>query len=308
MRGFVIRRLMLVVPTILSVITIIFLTLHVLPGDPAIVILGNNATQEALHSMRERLGLNKPLWSQYLDYLTGLVRGDLGISLVNKQPIIKQLLSALPYTVSLAIGGVLVGVLLGMPLGIISALKRNTLIDFLCRILSLVGISFPAFFLGILLIFFFAVYLGWFPILAGSKLDLYHLTLPILSLGLIQAATIARLSRSSVLEILPKDYVQTARAKGLRECTVTFRHVLRNSLIPVVTAIGLSMGTLLGGTILTETVFNVAGMGKLLVGGIYQRDYPLIQSGLVIFSFFVVFVNLIVDITYGFIDPRVRYD
>ncbi|MFP4589136.1 MAG: ABC transporter permease [Candidatus Bipolaricaulota bacterium] len=308
MLGFTIRRLMLAVPTVFAVVTIIFLVMQVLPGDPAIVILGNNASEEALESLRQRLGLNQPLWAQYFDYVSGLVRGDLGNSIVNNRPIAPQLLNALPFTASLATGGVLVGVVLGLPLGIISALKRNTLLDFFCRILALGGISFPAFYLGILLIMLFALRLNWFPVISGERLGLRYLALPILSLGFIQAATIARMTRSSVLEVLGKDYVQTARAKGLSSSLVILKHVLRNSLIPIVTIIGLNIGLLLGGAILTETVFNIAGIGKLLVGAIHQRDYPLIQGGLLIFSVIVVVVNLIVDLTYGIIDPKVQYD
>lgn len=308
MTSFTVRRLLLVVPTMLAVVTIIFLVMRVLPGDPAIVMLGNNASEEALRSLRDKLGLDDPFWMQYFTYLGGLLQGDFGKSLVNNRPVAPQLLNALPYTASLAVGGVLVGVVLGIPLGVVSALKRNTFIDFFCRILALGGISFPAFYLGILLIMIFSMRLNWFPIIAGSHLDLRHLTLPILSLGLIQAATIARMSRSSILEVLRKDYVRTARSKGLPSSIVILKHVMRNSLIPIVTVIGFSIGLLLGGAILTETVFNISGMGKVLVGAIYQRDYPLIQGGLVVFAGFVVLVNLLVDLTYGLIDPKVQYD
>lgn len=307
MFGFTLRRLALAIPTVIAVVTIIFLVMQVLPGDPAIVILGNNANEEALQSLRERLGLNEPLWSQYINYVKGLLTGDLGRSIVNNRPIAPQLLNALPFTASLAVGGGLLGVVLGLPLGIISALKRNSLVDFFSRVLALGGISFPAFYLGILLLLLFALRLNWFPIISGEQLDLKHLALPIISLGLIQAATIARMTRSSMLEVLRKDYVRTARAKGLSSSAVTLKHVLRNSLIPIVTVIGLNIGLLLGGAILTETVFNIAGMGKLLVGAIHQRDYPLIRGGLLIFAVLVILVNLIVDLTYGIIDPKVKY-
>lgn len=308
MLTFTVRRLALAIPTVIAVVTIIFLVMQVLPGDPAIVILGNNASKEALQSLRTRLGLNRPLWSRYLDYIKGVFTGDLGRSLVNNQPVASQIINAFPFTASLAVGGGILGVVIGLPLGTISALRSNTWIDFFSRLFALGGISFPAFYLGILLLMFFGLQMNWFPILSGSHLDLQHLALPIISLSLIQAATVARMTRSSMLEVLGKDYVRTARAKGLSGSVVTLKHVLRNSLIPVVTVIGLNIGVLLGGAILTETVFNIAGMGKLLVGAIHQRDYPVIQGGLLVFSVLMILVNLIVDLTYGIIDPKVKYE
>jgi peptide/nickel transport system permease protein len=242
-----------------------------------------------------------------------LSRGDLGRSLITNKPIAEQIWSLFPYTLNLTIASMIIGALIGIPLGIWAAIRKNTACDYISRVIALAGFSFPAFYLGFLLLLIFSVKLGWFPVIhqvrTGSLTEhLYKLALPAFSLGLIQASFVTRLTRSSMLEALGEDYVRTALAKGLKPGAVYFKHVLKNIMIPVITAIGLYTGTLLGGAILTEVVFNRPGMGKLLLGAINQRDYNLIQSGLVVFSFIVVIVNLIVDLTYAFFDPRVKYE
>lgn len=311
--GYAIRRTLLLVPTLLIVATIVFLGLRAVPADPAVVILGNQASAEALAQLRQNLGLNQPLWQQYFSYVYNLFCGDFGRSLLTNQPVLSQIISVLPYSIELVVGGMIISILVGVPLGIVSAVRRNASTDYIARIFSLAGISMPVFYLGVLLLLLFSVRLGWFPVISAAEKAslgerLHNLFLPALTLGLIQAAFMARLSRSAMLEILQEDYVKVARSKGLREIVVIYKHALRNALVPIVTVGGVYLGLLLGNSVLTETVFSRPGLGRLLVGAIFQRDYPVIQSGLLFFAAFVAGVNLLVDLTYGLIDPRVQYD
>jgi ABC-type dipeptide/oligopeptide/nickel transport system permease component len=310
---YALKRILTAVSIMWAVATIVFLAMRVVPSDPAIVVLGDHATAEAIEVFRREMGLDRSLWVQYLEFIGSLARGDLGRSLITNQPIADQIWSLFPYTFNLAIASTLIGALIGIPLGVWAAVRKNTAIDYISRIVALAGFSFPAFYLGVLLLLVFSIQLGWFPVLhqirEGTLWEhIYKLILPALSLGLIQASYVTRLTRSSMLEALNEDWVRTAFAKGLRPAAVYFKHVLKNIMIPVVTAIGLYMGTILGGAILTETVFNRPGLGKLLLGAIAQRDYNLIQSGLVVFAFIVVLVNLLVDLTYALFDPRVKYE
>jgi len=310
--NYAIRRIFWILPTLFVVFTIVFFVMRVVAGDPAEVILGEYATAEAVIQLRTQLGLDEPILVQYLTYLVNLFRGDFGRSMINNQPIAPQVLEVLPYTVELAVAGIFFGILIGVPLGIISALRKNKMTDYLSQIFCLLGLSAPSFYLGILLLLLFAVQLGWFPVIGFSQSGglakrLTHLFLPALSLGLHFAAFVARMSRATMLEKLNADYVRTARAKGVSEFKVIFKHALRDSLIPIVTVIGVYVGVLMGGSILTETVFNRPGLGKFLIGAIWQRDYNAIQSGLVIYAGIIVLVNLGVDLLYGFIDPRVKY-
>jgi ABC-type dipeptide/oligopeptide/nickel transport system permease component len=311
--GYALKKILTAGTIMWAVATIVFLAMRIVPSDPAMVVLGDHASAEALEAFSREMGLDRPLIEQYGEFISGLVRGDLGRSLITNQPISEQIWSLFPYTFNLAIASTLIGALIGIPLGVWAAIRKNTIIDYLSRIIALAGFSFPAFYLGVLLLLVFSIHLGWFPVLhqirEGSLGEhIYKLTLPALSLGLIQASYVTRLTRSSMLEALNEDWVRTAFAKGLKPNTVYFKHVLKNIMIPVITAIGLYMGTILGGAILTETVFNRPGLGKLLLGAIAQRDYNLIQSGLVVFAFIVVIVNLLVDLTYSLFDPRVKYD
>ena len=313
MRSYIIKRILSAVVIMWVVATIVFFSMRVVPSDPAQVVLGNYATEEALRAFRHEMGLDKPLWRQYGEFLHMLLHGDLGRSMITNRPIAHQIWALFPYTFNLAISSMFIGAIIGIPLGVATALRKGTAFDYVGRIIALTGFSFPAFYLGILLLLVFSVKLGWFPIIHQVKSGmvsehLYKLVLPALSLGLIQASFVTRLTRSAMLEALNEDYVRTAYAKGLRPRVVNFKHVLKNIMIPVVTAIGLYTGTILGGAILTETVFNRPGLGKLLLGAINQRDYSLIQSGLMVFAFIVVIVNLIVDLTYSLLDPRVRYE
>lgn len=313
MRAYVLKRILSAVVILWAVATIVFFAMRLVPSDPAIVVLGNYATEDTLAAFRKESGLDRPLLIQYLEFMGQLIQGDLGRSLITNQPISDQIWSLFPYTFNLAISSMIIGTLIGIPLGVWASIRKNTLVDYISRIVALAGFSFPAFYLGVLLLLVFSVWLEWFPILhqirTGSLSEhIYKLILPAASLGLIQASYITRLTRSSMLEALNQDYVRTAFAKGLSPGNVYFKHVLKNIMIPVITAIGLYTGTILGGAILTETVFNRPGLGKLLLGAISQRDYNLIQSGLVVFAFIVVAVNLIVDLTYSLFDPRVKYE
>jgi ABC-type dipeptide/oligopeptide/nickel transport system permease component len=258
------------------------------------------------------MGLNAPLWLQYVRFLGKLAQGDFGRSLINDVPVSQQLRRVLPYTLELTGAGIFFGLLLGVPLGVVTALRRNTLLDYGGRIFGLAGLSVPAFYLGILLMLLFSVQLDWFPVVGGGELsnprdNLHHLVLPALSLGLIMMAYITRMTRSAMLQVLNEDYIRTARAKGLRERIVLFRHGLRTALIPIVSVIGVYSIVLIGSSVMTEVVFSRPGLGKLMVGAMKQRDYTTLQSIMVIYASFVVIINLVTDLAYGWLDPRIRY-
>jgi ABC-type dipeptide/oligopeptide/nickel transport system permease component len=262
--------------------------------------------------MRERMGLNAPLWLQYIRFLGQLARGDFGRSLINDVPVSQQIRRVLPYTLELTGAGIFFGLLFGLPLGLLTALRRNTLLDYAGRVFGLAGLSVPAFYLGILLMLLFAVQLDLFPVVGGGEHsdlqdNLHHLVLPALSLGLIMTAYITRMARSAMLQVLNEDYMRTARSKGLRERVVIVRHGLRTALIPVVSVIGVYSIVLIGSSVMTEVVFSRPGLGKLMVGAMKQRDYTTLQSIMVIYASFVVVINLITDLAYGIIDPRIRY-
>jgi ABC-type dipeptide/oligopeptide/nickel transport system permease component len=313
MFSFTVKRLLSALMIMWAVATLVFFAMRVIPADPAQVILGDYASEESLRAFRHEMGLDQPLLTQYGHFFSGLLRGDLGLSMITRTPVAEQIWSVFPYTFNLAIASLAVGAVLGIPLGVWTALRKNSAIDYAGRLFALAGFSFPAFYLGVLLLLVFSIWLGWFPVVHSMRTGtlaehVYKLVLPTLSLGMIQASYVTRLTRSSMLEALRSDYVRTAYAKGLGTFAVNYGHVLKNIMIPVITAMGLYTGTILGGAILTETVFNRPGLGKLLVGAIAQRDYNLIQSGLMVFACIIVMVNLLVDLTYALFDPRVKYD
>lgn len=306
---FLIRRSFDAIPTALLVLTLVFLAMRLLPGDPATAVLGEFATPAQIEQLRDRMGLNDPLWRQYVSFLFSTLQGDFGRSLVNNVPIGDLLARALPYTIELTIGATIIGMLIGIPIGILSAVRRNAPIDYIARIFALVGFSVPDFYLGSILLIIFALQLGWFPLMgAGSGIldGMHHLFLPALTLGLVKAAFITRLTRSAMLEVLRKDYIRTARSKGLSEMVVHYKHALRNAMIPVATGLGIYTLSTLSGSIAIELVFSRPGLGKLLIGAVSARDYPMIQAGLVVFSLFVVVVNTVTDLLCAMIDPRVR--
>jgi ABC-type dipeptide/oligopeptide/nickel transport system permease component len=311
--GYLIRRILLCIPILLAVLTLVFLLVRVAPGDPAVAALGDYASQEAVEALREKMGLNAPLYVQYFRFLSGLLHGDLGKSLITRRPVAAQIASAFPYTLELTASGILLGSILGIPLGIFTALRRNAMFDYLGRLFSLVGLSVPAFYLGILLILLFAIKLELFPVVGGGNLSdpgetFRFLFLPALTLALIMMSYVTRMTRSSVLDILNEDYVRTARAKGLRERLVIYKHVLKNALLPILSVVGMFAIVLIGSSVMTEVVFSRPGLGKMMVGAMKQRDYITLQSIMVIFSSLVVFINLFTDLAYGFIDPRIRYE
>lgn len=301
------------IPILLLVFTLVFLVIRIIPGDPAQVALGDYASQQAVEALRERMGLNDPLHVQYWRSLSGLLRGDLGESLITGASISENVAYVLPYTLQLTFASILVGIALGIPLGVLTAMKRNTWIDYLGRLTSLAGLSVPAFYFAILLIFLFSVRLGVLPSVGGGNIQddpvgsFRYLVLPALTLGLIMTTSITRLARSAMLNVLHEDYVRTARAKGLGERTVIYKHALRSALLPIVSVTGLWVAALIGDSVLTEFVFSRPGLGKMLVGSILQRDYTALQSIMVIYAAFVVVVNLVTDLTYGLLDPRITH-
>ena len=306
MHRYLIRRLLLTIPVLLGVATLVFSLIHFIPGDPAQAMLGEGAAPEDVAQLRERLGLDRPLLVQYGSFLQGLVRGDLGVSLRNDQPVLQQILERMPATAELAFASMAVAVLIALPLGIIAAVWRGTAVDFGAMTLSLVGISVPNFWLGPLLAIVFAVELGWLPV--GGRGTLAHLVLPAVTLGAALAAILARMTRASLLEELREPYVLAARAKGVSRTRAVLHHAFRNSLIPIVTILGLQFGVVLTGAVITETIFAWPGIGRLLIQSISFRDYPTVQGCVLLIAVTYVGVNLITDLTYGFLDPRIRVD
>lgn len=310
MTAYIARRLAFALVTLWAVLTLVFFLVRVVPGDPAQVVLGEQATADAIAAMRARLGLDRPLSLQYVEFLWGALRGDWGVSLVTGRPVVQEVLGVLPWTIELTLAALVLGALVGIPLGVWAAVNRNRFTDYAVRIASLLGLSFPAFVSGILLLVFFAIQLRWAPVISASRDGfgawIASLALPAINLGLIMAAYITRVTRSAMLEVLGEDYVRTARAKGVPWRAVVWRHALRNALIPVITIVGLYLGVLIGNSVLTEIVFNRPGLGKLIVGALNQRDYTMLQGMLVIYTLVVIVVNLLTDLAYGAADPRVK--
>lgn len=311
MLRYIAQRLVLSVPVLLSVLTIVFLVVRVLPGDPAQAALGDYASRQAVDALRTRLGLDAPVPLQYVRFLGDLVRGDLGVSMINGIPIRDQIAYNLPFTLQLTLAALGVGIALGVPVGVYMAVERNRVPDYLGRVLSLVGLSMPAFALGILLMLLFGVQLKWLPAIGGGNQNkptdlLAYLVLPAMTLGLVMTASVARLTRSAMLDTLSNEYVRTARAKGLDERIVLVWHALRPALLPIVSLTGVWAVALIGDSIITELVFSRPGLGKLMVGAVLQRDYTSLQSVMVVYAVFVVAINLLVDLAYGCVDPRIR--
>ena len=306
MLRYLVRRLLLTIPVLLGVATLVFALIHLVPGDPAQSMLGESAAPEDVERLRESLGLNDPLLTQYGTFLAGLARGDLGRSFRYGTPVTAEIGSRLLRTFQLALAAMAVAVFFAIPLGIVAAVWRGTGVDHAAMTVSLVGISMPNFWLGPLLAIVFAVVLGWLPV-AGTGSPA-HLVLPAVTLGAALAAILARMTRASLLEELRELYVLAARARGISRTRAVLRHALRNSLIPIVTIIGLQFGAVLTGTIITETIFAWPGVGRLLIQAINFRDYPLVQGCILFISFTYVFMNLLTDLTYGFLDPRIRYE
>jgi len=300
---FVVRRLLLLIPVVIGVSIVSFSIMHMIPGDPARIIAGEGATIEDIMSIRIKYGLDRPLIEQYFRFMKGVITNDLR-SIRTERPILTELLPRFANTAQLALVSIIISSVIGMTLGIVSAVKRNSWIDTFSMVFSLVGVSMPIFWLGILLIILFAVTLRWLP--SGGKGGVEHLILPALTLGLATSAIIARMTRASVLEVLNQDYVRTVVAFGLPKRKIIYKYVLRNALIPVVTVIGLQFGYLLGGAVLTESVFGWPGLGRFVVDSIFSRDYIAVQVGIMMIATTFVLVNLLVDLVYALIDPRLR--
>jgi len=289
-------------------VTLVFLILHLAPGDPARIGLGQVASSEDIERARAQLGLDDPLFIQYVRFLARMVTGDLGTSFITHEPVVGLILSRLPVTLQLTFMAMLLSTIVGVSAGVISAVRRNTAYDYLTLTAAVIGYCTPNFWLALLLIIVFSVNLRWLPSIGKQALDLKYVILPTLSLSAPLIAIIARLTRAGMLEVINSDYVRTARAKGLAERAVISRHALRNALIPVVTVLGLQLGSLLGGTVVVETIFSWPGIGWLLFSGISQRDYPVVQGVVLFYSVVFMFVTLAVDIGYSYLDPRVRYE
>lgn len=305
MHRYIVKRILLLVPVVFGVLTFVFLMIHLVPGDPVELMLGETALQADKETLRKELRLDEPIAVQYLHYLGGLIRGDFGRSLHTNRPVLTSILERFPATIELALAALLIATLIALPLGIIAALRQHSLVDNGAMLFALLGVSIPNFWLGPLLIIFFSLKLGWFPV--SGRGSLLHLVLPAITLGTGMSAILARMTRSTFLEVLGKEYITVARAKGIRSLSVVLKHALRNALIPIITIIGLQLGALLSGAIITETIFSWPGIGRLTIQAINTRDYPLVQGCVLFISLSYVMVNLLTDLFYAYIDPRIRY-
>ena len=305
MRSYLVRRFVLILPTVWGVLTLVFLLIHLIPGDPVEIMLGEMALPADRETLRRELGLDRPLGEQYLRFLVNACRGDLGQSLTYRQAVTSLILDRYPATLELAFAALGISLLLALPAGILSGVRQYSALDHATMLLAFLGVSMPNFWLGPLLILLFSVRLGWFPVSGAGGVE--HLVLPALTLGTSMAAIVARMTRSSVLEELREDYVVTARAKGLSESAVILKHVLRNALLPVVTVVGLQFGALLAGAVITETIFSWPGLGSLLIQSVQTRDYPLVQGCVLVIALSYVAVNLLTDVLVLLVDPRIQY-
>ena len=306
MGRFLLRRIALTIPVLVGVATLVFSLIHLVPGDPVQTMLGESASPTDVAQLRSRLGLDRPLYVQYGAFVTGLTRGDLGVSLRTNQPVTQLILERMPATIELALAAMAVAILISIPLGVVAAMRAGTRTDHAATTLALVGISMPTFWLGPLLAIVFSVWLGWLPV--SGRGTLAHLVLPAITLGAPLAAILARMTRASVLEELRELYVLASFARGASEIRTVFVHAFRNSLIPIVTVIGLQFGSVLTGAVITETIFAWPGIGRLLVQSIGSRDYPAVQGCILLIAVTYVTVNLCIDMLYGVLDPRIRYE
>ena len=304
MYKYICKRILMMIPVIIGVSLLVFLVLKMTPGDPARVVAGSEADEATVEQIREELGLNKPVLQQYVDYMLNLLHGDMGTSYTTNKPVAEEILARMPTTFILAFAGVFVAVLIGIPLGIISATKQYSILDYISTLLALGGLAMPNFWLGLMLILLFSLKLGWLPSGGGDSWTAY--VLPAITLGVGATANFMRTTRSSMLEVIRQDYIRTARAKGAGEGRVVMHHALRNAMIPVITVIGLQIGTLLGGAVVNETVFSLPGLGTLMINAINQKNEPVVLGCLITFAIIFSLVNLLIDILYAFIDPRIK--
>jgi peptide/nickel transport system permease protein/oligopeptide transport system permease protein len=306
MLNYLIKRLFSTIPVLIGISLLLFFMLRMLPGDPAQVLAGQMATPQEIENIRKQLGLDRPIYEQYVNYLSRLARFDLGRSARTQNPVTEEIWARLPNTLLLSVVAITLACLFGIPAGIISAVRPYSWIDYLVTTSALFGMSMPVFWLGLMLVVLFSVILKWLP--AGGTGSWQHVILPSVTLAAFVVAFIARMTRSTMLETLSQDFTTTARSKGLQEKIVVIKHAFKNAMIPIITVVGLQFGLLLGGAVLTETVFAWPGLGRLIVDSILARDYPVIQGTILIFGLLYIMVNLIVDIIYALVDPRIRYD
>ena len=304
MLKYILKRLLYLIPVMFGVSLIIFAMMYFTPGDPARIILGETATEAAVEQLRDELGLNDHFVIQYGRWLFDAVRGDIGTSYQTRRPVVDEIMDRFPATFQLAAAGVFVAVVIGIPIGIISATKQYSIFDNVSMFFALLGVSMPNFWQGLLLLLLFSLRLQWLPSSGLEGFD--SLILPAITLGTGSAAVIARMTRSSMLEVIRQDYIKTARAKGQKESVIITRHALKNALIPIITVIGLQFGILLGGAVITEAIFTIPGVGTLMVGAISSRDFPVVQGGVLFIAIMFSLVNLVVDILYSFVDPRIK--
>lgn len=313
MGRYIVHRLITLVPIMVGISILVFLILHLVPGDPVLTMLGTEATDENVRALRMQLGLDKPLPLQYLQWMGGLFIGDFGTSIVTGQPIAPELLSRFGVTLQLAVLASIIGWLIAIPIGMLSAVKANSPLDIGGRIFAILGVSVPSFVTGTLLLLFFSLMVNWFPplefidIWKNPSESLSKLALPAVTVGFVLAAGVMRMTRSAFLETLDKDFIRTARAKGNAERYVLFSHALKNSAIPIITLAGMQFGYLLGGSVIVEQLFSIPGIGQYILDAIYRRDYPVVQGGVLFVAFVFVIINLLVDIIYSKIDPRIKY-
>lgn len=314
MIGYIVKRILSLIPVLFVVSIAIFLIVHLTPGDPAAAILGIEATEEQIDALNEEMGLNLPIYQQYFNWVSGVLQGDFGTSYFMDEPVTEAILNHLGPTLSLAIFAEIVALVLAIPIGILAAYRRGSFTDQTLMVISLLGMAIPSFLLGLLLMLAFGVYLQWLPIAGYKPLSdglwehIRYLILPAISLGAIQAALVARMTRSSMLEVLNKNFIKTARSKGVKEYKVVIKHALRNAFLPILTVIGQSFGTLVTGAVVVETIFNLPGLGQLIINSIERRDFAVIQGVVLFVTLIYVLINLIVDLLYGVIDPRVRLE
>ncbi|MBO4289987.1 MAG: ABC transporter permease [Lachnospiraceae bacterium] len=302
---YVVKRILALIPIFIAVTFVIFSLLSLTPGDPAAIMAGTGAPKEAVEQLREEMGLNDPFIVRYLNYVKNFVtKFDMGTSYETHTPVTERILSALPATVRLAVAAIIFAVVVGLPIGIVSATRQYSFFDNFFMVFALIGISLPVFWSGMMLIILFSVKLKWLP--SSGFQTIRHLILPGITLGMQSAAMIARMTRSSMLDVIRQDYIRTVRAKGLSEFMITFSHVLRNALIPIVTVIGLQFGQLIGGAVLTETIFSIPGIGRLMVQALKNRDYPVILGCVLFISVMFCLVNLVIDVIYAFLDPKIK--
>lgn len=306
MLGYTIKRILQVIPVMLIISFICFMMIRLVPGDPVANMLGVNASKEAIAAQRAELGLDKPLLTQYGDFLVKALQGDLGKSITTRRPVIDEIAQRYPATLKLALGATVFAAVVGITFGVLSAVKQNKLTDNVIMVFSLLSVSTPSFFLALVMMLLFSIHLGWLPSM-GLRTPL-HYVLPIITLGMQSVGLIARTTRSSMLEVLRQDYIRTSRSRGISQAVIVMRHAFKNALIPVVTVVGLRFGGLLAGSMLVEAVFSVPGIGRFMVDGVLKRDYPVVQGTVLVLATTFVLVNLAVDLIYALIDPRIKYD